>query len=69
MSYRKFWMTNGNGQVVQFTDSISKIFLNNPTGLGMSNTLTSNVYTNQLNVISSEQSFNSIGGEYLSLFK
>lgn len=65
MTYRKFWMTNGNGQTIQFADSVSKIFLNNPTGLGVSNTLTSNVYANQLNVISSDQSFNTIGGEYI----
>lgn len=65
MSFRKFWMTNGNGQTVQFTDSVSKIFLNNPTGLGITNTLTSNVYANQLNVISNDQNFNTIGGEYI----
>ena len=63
--FRKFWMKNGNNQTIQFADSVSKIFLNNPTGLGMSNTLTSNVYANQLNVITSDQSFNTIGGEYI----
>ena len=65
MMYRKFWITNGNGQTIQFADSVSKIFLNNPTGLGVSNTLTSNVYVNQLSVVANEQSFNTIGGEYI----
>lgn len=63
MNIRKFWMTNGKGTTKQFADSISTIFLNNPTGLGMTNTLTSNVYQNQLNVILSEQNFGTIGGE------
>lgn len=65
MRYRKFWMTNGNGQTIQFTEPSSNIFLNNPTGLGITNTITSNVYPNQLTVLTREQAFGTIGGEML----
>ena len=65
MKIRKFWMKNGNEQTIQFADSISKIFINNPTGLGVSNTLTTNQYTDKLDLINSEQNFHQIGGEYL----
>lgn len=65
MNIRKFWITNGNEQTIQFADSISKIFINNPTGLGLSNTLTTNQYTDRLELTNKEQTFQQIGGEYL----
>lgn len=65
MKVRKFWITNGNNQTIQFTDGISKIFLNNPTGLGMSNSITTLNYNEKMNVISNVQEFGSIGGEML----
>lgn len=65
MKVRKFWITNGNNQTIQFTDGISKIFLNNPTGLGMSNSITTLNYNEKMNVISNVQEFSSVGGEML----
>lgn len=65
MNIRKFWITNGNNQTIQFADSVSKIFLNNPTGLGVSNTLTTNQYADKLDLVNSDQNFHQIGGEYL----
>lgn len=64
MSYRKFWMTNGLGTSVYFTNDCN-IFLSNPTGLGYTNTITTNQYANALNVVTSEQNFANIGGELL----
>ena len=65
MNIRKFWLINGKNQTIQFADSISKIFINNPTGLGISNTLTTNQYTDRLDLKNKEQSFHQVGGEYL----
>lgn len=64
MSYRKFWMSNGQGKRIYFTRDCN-IYLNNPTGLGYSNTITTNQYANALNVITQEQNFGSVGGEIL----
>lgn len=63
MSYRKFWITNGDGQTVYLAEESSKIFLNNPTGLGMSNAITTNQYSEALSVIDTMQNFASISGE------
>lgn len=64
MSYRKFWMSNGQGTQVYFTRDCN-IFLSNPTGLGYTNTVTTNQYANALNVITTEQNFATVGGELL----
>lgn len=64
MNYRKFWMSNGQGTQVYFTRDCD-IYLNNPTGLGYSNTITTNQYANALNVVTQEQNFANIGGEIL----
>ena len=63
--YRKFWITNGKEETIYYTEPSSKIFLNNPAGLGINNALTTNTYINQLNVITNEQNFNQISGEIL----
>ena len=65
MDIRKFWITNGNEQTIQFADSISKIFINNPTGLGVSNTLETYQYADRIKITSKEQNFQQIGGEFL----
>lgn len=65
MKVRKFWITNGKAETIEFTNNESKIFLNNPTGLGISNAITSNVYNEKLDVITSSQDFAQIGGEML----
>lgn len=68
MSYRKFWMSNGQGKRIYFTRDCN-IYLNNPTGLGYSNTVTTNQYANALSVIAQEQNFASVGGEILFISK
>lgn len=65
MEIRKFWMKNGNDQTIQFADSISKIFINNPAGLGINNTLTTFQYTDRLDLKSTDQNFQQVNGEYL----
>lgn len=63
MDIRKFTIENGDGNTIALADGVSKIFLNNPTGLGISNSISSNDYNEKLNVVSNTQNFNSIGGE------
>lgn len=63
MDIRKFTIENGDGNKIALANSTSKIFLNNPTGLGISNSITTNPYSERLNVLSNEQTFGSIGGE------
>lgn len=64
MSYRKFYMTNGNGQTVHFSNHSSSIFLNNPSGLGFSQALTTTQYADRL-VSEASQNFPSVSGEIL----
>ena len=71
MSVRKFWLTNGTmtGGVLnklEFTVPSSKIFLNNPTGLGYSQTLTTVQYADVLNGTEA-QNFPQIQGEVIFL--
>ena len=63
MQYRKFTIENGDGNTIALAESTSKIFLNNPSGLGINNTITTNNYPDKMNVVNNEQSFGSIGGE------
>ena len=65
MSYRKFWMTNGNGQTLYFAEENSKIYLNNPVGLGYSNNVNTMQYGDTLSLVSTEQGFGSVGGEII----
>lgn len=65
MSYRKFWIENADGQTVQLADEQSKIFLNNPTGLGYSNAIEVNQYSDALSIASKEQNFATVSGELL----
>ena len=67
MSVRKFWLTNGtlqNGilKKYEFTVPSSKVFLNNPTGLGYSQTITTIQYADVLNGTEA-QNFPQIQGE------
>ena len=67
MSVRKFWLTNGtleNGilKKYEFTMPSSKVFLNNPTGLGYSQTISTVQYADVLNGTEA-QNFPQIQGE------
>lgn len=64
---RKFWLTNGtetNGILNRYELTVpsSKVFLNNPTGLGYAQTLTTVQYADTLNATES-QNFPTIAGE------
>lgn len=63
--YRKFYLENSNGQTVTLTEQSTKIFLNNPTGLGYSKSITTNQYADALSIVTEDQSFGSVGGEVL----
>lgn len=67
--YRKFWLTNGtltngNPTTVQLTEENSKIYLNNPTGLGMTQSIATTQYADVLQGITT-QNFAQVGGEIL----
>lgn len=67
--YRKFWLTNGtltngNPTTVQLTEENSKIYLNNPTGLGMAQSIATTQYADVLQGITT-QNFAQVGGEIL----
>lgn len=67
MSVRKFWLTNGTKtnnvlNKYEFTTPSSKVFLNNPTGLGYSQTITTVQYADVLNGTEA-QNFPQIQGE------
>lgn len=62
--YRKFWLTNGSNTTIQLAEESSKIYLNNPTGLGMAQNITTTQYADVLQGISS-QNFAQVGGEIL----
>lgn len=68
---RKFWLTNGtetNGvpNKVEFTLPSSRIYLNNPTGLGYSQTIATTQYADTL-VGTETQAFPTIAGEVVFL--
>lgn len=65
MSYRKFHLTNGNGQTVKLSELTSQIYLNNPAGLGYSNNVSTIQYGEKLNLLTTEQGFGSLGGEII----
>lgn len=67
MSVRKFWLTNGTKtnnvlNKYEFTTPSSKVFLNNPTGLGYSQTITTVQYADVLTGTEA-QNFPQIQGE------
>lgn len=60
---REFWLKNGKGNFTYFNKESSKIFLANPTGLGYSNAITTNQYSDAMNLVSEAQKFATVGGE------
>ena len=60
--YRKFWLTNSNSETIELTEKNSKVYLNNPTGLGYSQVIATTQYVDVLNETAS-QNFATIGGE------
>lgn len=62
MAIRKFWIENANGDKVFLTEQYTKVFFNNPTGLGYSQSYESVQYGDVIKGFSS-QNFVSIGGE------
>lgn len=62
--YRKFWLTNGLNNTLQLAEESSKVYLNNPTGLGYSQSITTTQYADVLTGITS-QNFAQVGGEIL----
>lgn len=63
--YRKFYLENSEGQTVTLTEEATRIFLNNPTGLGFSKSITTNQFADALSIVTEDQSFGSVGGEVL----
>ena len=60
---REFWIKNGKNNITYLAQESSKVYLNNPTGLGYSNAITTNQYADALNLVSEAQNFATIGGE------
>lgn len=63
--YRQFWLINGNGEKYTFTDKNSKVFLNTPTGLGMSKSVSGYTLGNVLKVTTKSYGLPSITGDLL----
>ena len=66
MAIREFWLKNSKSSdnLYYFQNGTVKVFLNNPTGLGMSQSLTTTQYADVLTGVSS-QNFAQVGGEVL----
>lgn len=64
MSYRKFSITNGKSQVKNLADESTKIFMNNPGGLGMSQTVSVTQFGDRLKSDPTLQ-FPTISGEMI----
>lgn len=64
MSYRQFSLTNGKNQTKTLADPTTRIFLNNPSGLGLSQTVNVTQFGNVLKSDSVLQ-FPTISGEIL----
>lgn len=62
MKIRKFWLTNKSGTTYYLTNLSSRALLNEPQGLGYSNTITSIQYPDALS-ISEAQNFPQFAGE------
>ena len=63
--YRTFYLTNSLGNTWQLTDQSFKAFLNNPQGLGQSETLTTTIYGEVARVDDEEFAFPQVSGELL----
>lgn len=63
--YRKFWLTNNNGDTFTFTDLNSKFFFNNPQGLGFSKSVDGVSLGNVMKVLSTEYNLLTISGSLL----
>lgn len=63
--YRKFQLENSLGQKWDLTDHLFKSYLNNPTGLGFSQSIETVQFGNTQNVKTSSTDFPSIGGDVL----
>lgn len=60
---REFWIKNGKNNITYLAKESSKIYLNNPTGLGYSNAITTNQYADALSLVNEAQNFATVGGE------
>lgn len=65
MNYRKFWLTNALGNEYQFTDENSKIYLNQPEGLGFQRSYSIQRAGNSELVTSQQFTLTNITGELL----
>lgn len=65
MNYRKFWLVNALGNEYQFTDENSKIYLNQPEGLGFQRSYTVQKVGNSELVTSQQFTLTNITGELL----
>lgn len=63
--YRKFQLENSLGQKWDLTDHLFKSYLNNPTGLGFSQSIETVQFGNSQNVKTSSTDFPTIGGDVL----
>ena len=63
---RKFYITNGKNNVKYLTVPSSKIFMNDPKGLGYSQTLSTDQYGNKINA-QADTNFGTIDGEIVFL--
>ena len=66
MAIREFWLKNSKSSdnLYYFQDGAVKVFLANPTGLGMSQSLSTTQYADVLTSVST-QNFTQVGGEVL----
>ncbi len=65
MTYRKFYLENSLGKTFQLTDKNVKIFLDSPSGLGFSNTLTTLRLGNTLKITDEQIEMPKITGNVL----
>lgn len=65
MNYRKFWLTNALGNEYQFTDENSKIYFNEPQGLGFAKSYSVEKVGNSELVTSQQYEMTDITGDLL----
>lgn len=62
---RKFYLVNSIGQTQTLTDKGTRVFMNEPNGLGYSNSLNTVTRPDFLTLVSTEQAFGTISGEVI----
>lgn len=65
MQVRKFWLENANGTQYPLTDKNSNIFLNSPSGLGFTKSLTTTRLGNEEILIDDSASMPQVSGELI----